>query len=231
MSPYASSELDDYTFAMPLTVMIVACTLIASAFLLLAAARFKRHRFVAGTVHGLMAAIFALAAACAGLFGFDLLTYQRLAHEQDAGELKFNRIADRHFNARLQYPGGNAQNFELRGDEWQIDARVLKWRPLANVFGFDTVYRLERISGRYGDIESERNASRSVYALNEPKFLDVWQIARQYSDHLRWVDALYGSAAFLPMADDAHYQVSVSQTGVLARPLNQAARQAVGTWR
>ena len=216
---------------MSLNVIVAACALIAFAFLLLAAARFKRRRFVAGTAHGLMAAIFALAAACAGLFGFDLLTYQRLTHEQDAAQLKFSRIADRHFNARLQYPSGNAQSFELRGDEWQIDARVLKWRPLANLFGFDTVYRLERIGGRYRDIESERNASRSVYALNEPAFLDVWQLARQYKDHLRWIDAMYGSATFLPMADDAHYQVSVAQSGVLARPLNDAARQAIGTWR
>jgi len=169
---------------MPLNVIVAACALIALAFLLLAATRFKRRRFVAGTAHGLMAAIFALVAACAGLFGFDLLTYQRLTHEQDAAQLEFTRIADRHFNARLQYPGRNAQSFELRGDEWQIDARVLKWRPLANLFGFDTVYRLERISGRYRDIESERNATRSVYAFNEPVYLDAWQLARQYKDHV-----------------------------------------------
>lgn len=231
MAPYESGEWGDYTFAMPLTVMIAACAVIAFAFLLLAAARFRRRRFVAGTAHGLMAVIFALAAACAGLFGFDLLTYQRLTHEQDAAQLKFSRIADRHFNASLRYPGGSAQSFELRGDEWQIDARVLKWRPLANLFGFDTVYRLERISGRYRDVESERSASRSVYALNEPAFLDVWQIARRYKDNLRWVDAVYGSATFLPMADDAQYQVSVSQSGVLARPLNEAARRAIGGWR
>ena len=53
---------------MSLNVIVAACALIAFAFLLLAAARFKRRRFVAGTAHGLMAAIFALAAACAGLF-------------------------------------------------------------------------------------------------------------------------------------------------------------------
>jgi len=231
MSSVRSGIQGDYTFAMPMTVIIIACAVIAFAFLLLAAARFRRHRFIAGTMHGLMATIFGLAAACAGLFGLDLLTYQRLTREQDAARLEFSRIGDRHYNARLEYPGKNVQSFELLGDEWQIDARVLKWRPLANLFGFDTVYRLERISGRYRDIESERNAKRSVYALNEPAFLDIWQIARRYKDNLRWVDALYGSAIFLPMANDAQYQVSVSQSGVLARPLNEAARQAVGSWR
>jgi len=32
------------------------------------------------------------------------------------------------------------------------------------------------------------------------------------------------------MADGALYEVRVSQTGLIARPLNQAARQAVGGW-
>jgi hypothetical protein len=44
------------------------------------------------------------------------------------------------------------------------------------------------------------------------------------------VDALYGSATYLPMVDGALYEIKVSQSGLLARPLNQAAREAVGSW-
>jgi hypothetical protein len=32
------------------------------------------------------------------------------------------------------------------------------------------------------------------------------------------------------MADGADYEVSISPTGLLARPLNAAARAAVGAW-
>ena len=46
-----------------------------------------------------------------------------------------------------------------------------------------------------------------------------------------WVDALYGSVAYVPMSDGASYQVVVSQNGLVARPLNDAARQAVGAWK
>jgi hypothetical protein len=46
-----------------------------------------------------------------------------------------------------------------------------------------------------------------------------------------WVDALFGSATFVPMADGALYAVSVSQSGLIARPANQAARNAVAGWR
>jgi hypothetical protein len=44
------------------------------------------------------------------------------------------------------------------------------------------------------------------------------------------MDALYGSATFLPMADGALYEIKVSQSGLVARPLNQAARDAVAGW-
>ena len=37
-----------------------------------------------------------------------------------------------------------------------------------------------------------------------------------------WADALYGSAVYVPMSDGARYQVVVSQSGLVARPLNEA---------
>jgi hypothetical protein len=45
------------------------------------------------------------------------------------------------------------------------------------------------------------------------------------------IDAVYGSATYLPMADGALYEVSLSHTGLLARPLNASAEEAINTWR
>jgi hypothetical protein len=66
--------------------------------------------------------------------------------------------------------------------------------------------------------------------LNPPERVDLWTLAHDYRSWVPWVDALYGSATYLPMADGALYQVNVSQSGLIARPLNQAAREAVGSW-
>ena len=66
--------------------------------------------------------------------------------------------------------------FVLSGDEWQLDARVLKWKGWANLFGLDAQYRLERVSGRYRDIEQERTGERTVYALAENPGLDLWKV-------------------------------------------------------
>ena len=129
--------------------IIAVCGLAGLLFLILAARRLRQWRLLAGGVHALAGACFLLAAAAAWMLGFSVLTYERLTHEQPAAEVMLSRLGERHYRATLTYPSGRTQSFELRGDEWQVDARVLKWRGLANIAGFDTVYRLERIGGRY----------------------------------------------------------------------------------
>jgi hypothetical protein len=108
---------------------------------------------------------------------------------------------------------------------------VLKWRAIGNLLGFDTVYRLERLSGRYGDIAQERSAPRTVHALAEEPGMDLWTLTRRYHQYVPLADALYGSAAYVPMAEGAEYAVTVSASGLVVRPANDAARQAVGGWK
>jgi hypothetical protein len=168
--------------------------------------------------------------ACALLIAVNLRTYQRLAFEQPAAELQLTRTGEREYNGVLTYPSGRHANFALRGDEWQIDARVLKWHAFANLIGFDTAYRLERIAGRYTSVEDERTQTRTVYSLNAPQRFDPWALAHRYHTWIPWMDALYGSATYLPMSDGALYEIKVSQSGLVSRPLNQAARDAIGSW-
>ena len=120
--------------------------------------------------------------------------------------------------------------FSMRGDEWQLDARVLTWKPPATVLGLDPVYRLERLSGRYTNIERERSEPRTVYALANERPLDIWSFAREYPRFAPGVDAFYGTATYLPIADGARFQVTLSRDALIARPANEAARAAVGDW-
>lgn len=216
---------------MLLYAFIAACALTGLLFLILSVRRLRQWRIFTGGAHALAGICFMLTAAAAWLLGIALLTYERLTHEQTAAEIMLTRIGDRHFRATLTYPSRVTKSFELKGDEWQVDARVLKWNGLAIIAGFDTVYRLERISGRYSDIDSERREARTVYRLNESAAIDAWELARRYHDYVPWVDALAGSATFLPMADGALFQVTVSQSGLVGRPLNQAGRDAVSGWK
>jgi hypothetical protein len=215
---------------MTFTILIAFLALAGLLLLLAAVRRLRRRRFVGGALSGAGALVLILLSLCALLIAANVHTYRRLTIEQPAGELQLTRVADRAFDAVLTYPSGERASFALRGDEWQVDARVLKWHALANLVGFDTAYRLERLSGRYTRIEDEKTRERTVYALNPPQRIDLWELVHRHHAWLPWVDALYGSATFVPMADGALFEIRVTQSGLLARPLNQAARDAVGNW-
>jgi hypothetical protein len=205
--------------------------LLALPFLLAAVRRFRRLRLVGGTLWLLSGGIVILLFGVSGLLAANLFTYQRLTQEQEAARLTSRQLGERLFAVSLQARGRPPRHFQVRGDEWQIDARVLKWRAMGNLAGLDTLYRLERLSGRYGDAASERAAQRTVYDLAEDPGLDLWALTRRYQRYVPLADALYGSAAFVPMAEGAEYVVSVSASGLVVRPANDAARKAVGGWK
>ena len=69
-----------------------------------------------------------------------------------------------------------------------------------------------------------------MHALSETTALDVWQLANDYPLLLPGVDAYYGTATYLPMANGARYEISMSRDALLARPANDAARDAIGAW-
>ena len=215
---------------MTLTALIAFFGLAGVLFLAVGMRRLRPRRVFSGLFSSITALGLFLLAACALLVAANVRTYQRLSAEQAAGELQFSNIGAHQFNAILTYPTGERASFSLRGDEWQVDARILKWQAFAELVGFDSAYRLERISGRYSSIEDERNLPRTVYPLNPPNRVDLWDVVHRYHAWLPWIDALYGSATYLPMADGALYDIKVSPSGLLARPLNQAARDAVGSW-
>lgn len=180
-------------------------------------------RLLATAVFGL----FALALVAAGM---NLRTYQRLTHEQASATLTFRQVAERHYALELETADGGFRALDVRGDEWQLDARVLKWSGIGVVLGLDTRWRLERVSGRYRDVTQELEAPRTVHDLAPPPAgLDLWAFAQRYP-WLPFVDATYGSATYLPLADGARYTVTVSSTGLVARPANDAARRAIAGW-
>jgi hypothetical protein len=215
---------------MPLNALIAIFGLIGLLLLIMAVRRFSVMNVGSGVFSGAAAIVFLLLAAAAFGLMLDLRTYQRLTNETPAGELDLSRVAPHQYDAVLTFPNGAVAVYFLRGDEWQVDARILKWQASFDLLGFDSAFRLDRISGRYTNIEDERGQPRTVYQLRPPDTVDLWELAHRYHRWLPWVDALYGSATFLPMADKASYEISASQTGLIARPLNEAARNAISGW-
>ena len=213
--------------------MLVAVLIATGAVLCLLAMRGLFHlRLLRAGIEGMSGLCLVSVALVFLLLVSNIHTYQRLTYEKSIANLHFTRLGPQHYRVVLEnLETGELSEYRLQGDEWQLDARILAWSPAAQIIGLNALYRLDRLSGRYTDIEDEVHSPRTVHALGQKQGLDIWELARQYHRWLAWIDAYYGSAAYLPMHDGAEYSVSINQTGIIARPENAAAVEALGQWQ
>lgn len=203
----------------PLWLLLIAAAVPGLVGLALAWSCRRRRTAVAKWIRGLLATVFLLVAALVTLLGVSLLGYARLLQDAEVATLSVQQIDTQHYSMELLAPPRAPTRFELRGDEWQLDARVLRWKLPAALAGAPPLYRLERLSGRYRDAAQEREATRSIHPLAEQAMPDLWTLRRQFPQWLEFVDADFGSAAYLPLIDGARYRVSLSaRGGLIAQP-------------
>ena len=162
----------------------------------------------------------------------DVLSYRYLADEKMVARVFVGAQKEAHqYLVSVDTLGDEAlQSYLLLGDQWQIDSRIIRWRlPVARL-GFDNLYRLERLLGRYADIENERNAPRSVYLISLSDPFDVWAWLRSTTVMQEWIDANYGNAVFAPMVDGAQFGVYLGHNGLFIRAENPIAAKALRNW-
>jgi hypothetical protein len=181
--------------------------------------RLRPFRFVLRTIFGLLLlAVGVLAATIAiGTHGYTALT-----REDIAATLLVQPTGPQRFSATVRYPDLREVKVELAGDEVYVDAQILKWKPIASVFGLHTAYELDRIAGRYRSIDHERSAPRTVFPLSRDKPLDLFDLRQRYTFLAPLLDAEYGSASYVVVSRPAEIELRVSTTGLLMREVKQA---------
>ena len=102
----------------------------------------------------------------------------------------------------------------------EIGAQVIKFKPMANMLGYDSIYRLDFIEGRMSrrfTPDSVTEATTNGIALATNPGLDVHRLAEEQGGRFG-IDAQYGSATYQPMGDRFEYVVNISQDALIARP-------------
>lgn len=172
---------------------------------------------------GIAILLLLLSIAALGL-GWLLRTYAWLLDDVPVATISLVEEAPQRYRATLVPVGGVAADYVLLGDEWQLDARVIRWTLPAQLGGLPPVYHFERLSGRYGDPKQELSAQRSVHDLRQP--WDFWEFRQQWLADLPIAEARWGSAAYLPMLDGARYEVFISpRGGLVAKPADAKTEQ------
>lgn len=186
-----------------------------------------RRGWIRGFIRGTVGVACLVGLLIIGLFIFDLAAYRAFTRERVIATLSFQQREEQVYEVSLETNQDQRQRtLVLNGDEWQLDARILTWSGPLVVMGMEPVYRLDRIGGRYQSVERELAAPRTVIDLRKES---LWSAA-DVSDWLPWINARFGSSVYLPMVDNGLFEVVLGAQGLVARPVNEPAREALGQW-
>jgi hypothetical protein len=143
--------------------------------------------------------------------------YNSFTKEELAATVIITPISKQKFNAQFTMPDGSQQTFTLSGDQLYVDAHILKWKPLANIIGLHTSYELDRVSGRYAELNDERSKTHTHYSLSQNKMIDMFNIRQKFAFLSPLLDAEYGSASFINSNSALKFKIMVSTSGLLIR--------------
>jgi hypothetical protein len=211
-------------FSPTVILLVPALLLLLLALPLFAAGR--KARGVGRLLRGLVGLFCFLIALALGGLALVLHDYLHIADDVAVAHLGMKQLGPQHFRVDFAPVGAGApRGVDLRGDQWEVDARVIRWVLPAQLAGFPPLYQLERIGGRYRDIAQERATPRSVQALNDEATFDIWTLKHRYPSWLPFVDADYGSGAYLPMVDGGRFDLFLNtRGGLVAKPADEATK-------
>jgi len=195
------------------TVFILLCVIFLFAFF----ASLRKKRFFGAIRNFTFAVLMLTLSLLFGTISISIQGYNALTREELAATVEIFPVGKQLFMARITFPDSSEKQYKLEGDEFYIDAHILKWKSLANLLGLHTYYELDRISGRYIDIEDETNKNRTVYSVAEDKLINAFDLRLKYPFLSFLVDAEYGSASFITTNAHKNLQIIVSTTGLLIR--------------
>ncbi len=210
---------------LPLVLLAVCAVGVALSALLLMIAR--RRPLSAGVTLLLVAPL----TTAAILVSQDMLSYRNLAVEQHLATVFVTEQPGEGFNLRLDIDGqAMPYSFPIYGDEWRLEARILRWDTALARLGLHNLVRLERLSGRYRDPQRESIALRSVHPLPSDEWLDSWNFISGQRFIWRWVEVEFGNGVYAPLRDGAVYSVYLGRSGMYLKPKNPIAIKALRDW-
>ncbi|OGW34982.1 MAG: hypothetical protein A2X58_10455 [Nitrospirae bacterium GWC2_56_14] len=209
----------------PLIVAAMLFALLGLTFLILTIAALKKRKLFGSAFQFVVALLMISLSALFGTISIAIEGYRALIFEELAATVKVEPTGEQKFIARFSLPDGSEKVFSLAGDQLYIDAHILKWKPLANIFGQHTSYELDRVAGRYALLNDETTKVRTVYSLSKDKRLDMFELRRRFTFLNPLLDAEYGSATFINTNSAEEFKVLVSTTGLLIRKTEKVTGQ------
>ena len=157
---------------------------------------------IGGTLHFIITAILA---------GLLAVTYSSLTQEKLIATLSFDKEVNQSkvYNAHLYSADGlEIGNYLIYGDQWRIDAGFIKMEYWANILGIDSKYTLNRLEGRYKNINDENTQTHKAYQLESHSLIENFDF---------FFDTTYGASVYQNIQLKTKYKVLKTETGLMVR--------------
>ncbi len=158
------------------------------------------------------------------LTGLLALTYSSLTQEQIVAIIKFDNVPEQPSTYIVHLYDNkevNHKDYIIYGDQWRMDAGFIKVKYWANVLGIDSRFTLNRLEGRYKNIEDENSKKHKSYQIESHHIIDIFPF---------FVDATYGSSIYQDINLNTKYTVLKSQTGLMVREQTMLNNQEESFW-
>ncbi len=161
--------------------------------------------------------------------GLDFSTYQALTDQQHIFKLKVKQLDENLFDIEL-VTDDYRMTYPLSGDQWQLDFRLIRFTPAVALTGLSNLYQPSRLSSRYIDITDQQTQPLNFHSLRDFQTIDSWKYLKRYDSVLPFIESVYGSSVYMPLADGAEYEILIGFSGLVVKSLNYYAKAAVHSW-
>jgi hypothetical protein len=151
--------------------------------------------------------------------GFFLRTYHAFTYEKPVAEVVVEPMGSEKAGriTLVVFSPPSMRQFVVQGDQWMIEADIVKWDNWLYLLGLENRYRLTRLRGRYIRKADEISQKQTVYSLVKDEEHPLWTYLYDYGQWFPLVNTVYGNAVFQSLASTKQYQIYIGTTGLLTR--------------
>ena len=190
--------------------------------IVLIALSYQRHlhrRTVSAVAHGVSGAALFLGAVLLLALTLNFNTYDELIADQPLAELTVEQVGPQTFAVRLmRIPAGDLQMFTLKGNHWQLDARVLNWHGWTRWLGLNANVRLEHL---IASDQQAAGATPNTYVLNHTPGIRLIDLQQTYPRLLDFLSSHTLITEPMPLEQGLRFHIYTSQDLLLARIINR----------
>ena len=113
--------------------------------------------------------------------------------------------------------GGEPQDVHLEGDQWAVSGGIIKWHPWFTALGLKSYHRPMRLSGQFSRVADQRSHLPTVYPLESDLLDRFWEAFYWADPYLSFVEAVYGSSAYVYVQPGVVQDIYVTPSGYLIK--------------